>query len=205
MIQATPQMSDSATSDASGAQGRCDQAAFRLVLHALSRPGTIVELAGDQTAPVALHAAAAAVALTLFDFETPVWLDGRLAGDDEVVDFLRFGTGAPVVAALSGAAFAFVADGLVTPPLADFALGSNAAPETSTTVIIQTQGLRQEGGWTLTGPGIKDVARLTIDGLRSDFAAEMIVNHGLFPQGVDVIFAAGNRLAALPRTTRVEA
>ena len=54
------------------------QATFRVVMDVMARPGTIRLLAGI-SAPAPLSASAAAIALTLLDYETPFWLDPPLA------------------------------------------------------------------------------------------------------------------------------
>ena len=36
------------------------------------------------------------------------------------------------------------------------------------------------------------------------FVQEWAANHAMFPRGVDLILCAGNRLAALPRSVRIE-
>ena len=56
---------------------------------------------------------------------------------------------------------------------------------------------------TLKGPGIKDEASLALAGLPDGFWAQVQANHEKFQFGVDLIFAAGDRLTALPRSTRV--
>ena len=53
-------------------------------------------------------------------------------------------------------------------------------------------------GATLTGPGIRDTARLTLPE-----AETFRRNARLFPLGLDFFLTAGDRVAALPRTTRV--
>src|SRR5215471_16904990 len=91
------------------------QGTFRAVVDALARPGTIRRIPSKVAAPPPLNAAAAAVALTLLDYETPIWLDPMLAGRQDVVDWFRFHTGAPITLDPSGAAFAFVADSIRAP------------------------------------------------------------------------------------------
>ena len=46
-------------------------------------------------------------------------------------------------------------------------------------------------------------ARLAVDGAPERFWAGLRDNHARFPRGVDVILAAPDRVAALPRTTSV--
>src|ERR1700755_389424 len=81
------------------------QSTFRKVMDAMARPGTIQTIAPTAGAPEQLAQAAAAIALTLFDHDTPIWLDAALASD-KVTQWLRFNTGCPIVADQSQAAFA---------------------------------------------------------------------------------------------------
>ena len=48
-------------------------------------------------APPPLMRGSAAVALTLFDQDTPLWLDRRMSECPEVANWLKFHSGAPVV------------------------------------------------------------------------------------------------------------
>jgi alpha-D-ribose 1-methylphosphonate 5-triphosphate synthase subunit PhnH len=73
-----------------------NQAVFRALMDALARPGTVKPLVPAAGAPSPLTAAAAAVALALLDYETPVWLDAPLAQSREVADWIRLHAGAPV-------------------------------------------------------------------------------------------------------------
>uniref|UniRef100_UPI001954D889 phosphonate C-P lyase system protein PhnH n=1 Tax=Klebsiella pneumoniae TaxID=573 RepID=UPI001954D889 len=57
------------------------QQAFRAVMNALARPGTIQLVAGLAEAPAPLTPVAAAVVLALADFETSVFLDAPLSTD----------------------------------------------------------------------------------------------------------------------------
>ena len=72
------------------------QSTFRAVMEALSRPGTAQPIAFPATPPIPLTAELAAVALTLFDHDTAVWLDPALMELDAVCTWLAFHTGAPV-------------------------------------------------------------------------------------------------------------
>jgi len=58
---------------------RQSQAVFRTVMEAMARPGRILPLAGGFSPPAPLSATAAAILLTLADFETAVWLDRILS------------------------------------------------------------------------------------------------------------------------------
>lgn len=181
---------------------RESQAVFRRVLDAVSRPGTIQNVSFAPDAPEGLDRAAGAVALTLFDFETPLWLDPALQGG-KAESWLRFHAGCPLTTDPQDAAFALVTDITAMPALGVFNQGDAKYPDRSTTLVIQLA--RLEGGPTVTlrGPGIKDEASLALPGLPAGFWDQVQTNGAQFQFGVDLIFAAGDRLTALPRTTRV--
>lgn len=167
--------------------------AFRAVLQAMARPGTIHRVAGHD-AP-GLSPAAATVLLTLTDATTPLHLAGGLDCPD-LRHWIAFHTGAPASPA-EGAAFAIGRwDDLH--PLSRFDLGQPAYPDRSATLIVETARLADDGP-RLTGPGIRDSARLS---LPETTAFQQ--NRALFPLGFDVILTCGDRIAALPRSTIVE-
>ena len=179
------------------------QVIFRAVLQAMARPGCIVEVPGPLEVPPPLHPAAAAVCLALVDFETSLWLD-RAARTAAAVEYLRFHSGAVIVDAPGTASFALIADVSSMPALDAFPLGTDEEPERSATLILQVASLDATGGRRLTGPGIVGEARLRADGLPPAVWSEIRDNHAGFPRGVDLLLVAGARLAALPRTTRVD-
>lgn len=179
------------------------QAVFRAVMDAMARPGRIGHITVPLAPPAPLGRAMAAVALALTDFETPLWLDPALADNDGVRRWLAFHTGAPVVAAPAEAAFALVADPARRPDLAAFAQGTDDYPDRSTTVIVAVETLAGDRGATLSGPGIDGETRLAADPLGADFWSACRRNHAGFPRGVDLLFTAGDRIAALPRSTRI--
>jgi alpha-D-ribose 1-methylphosphonate 5-triphosphate synthase subunit PhnH len=165
---------------------------FRAALQAMARPGTVHEIAGALP-PAQLSPAAGALALMLADHDTPVWLAPSL-GHGPVRDWLTFHTGAPIVGR-EGARFAFGRwEELL--PLADFPQGTPEYPDRSATLVVEVDGFGTDN--RLTGPGIRDEAWLTVpdpEALRA--------NGRRFPLGLDFFLTCGNRLAALPRTTRV--
>jgi alpha-D-ribose 1-methylphosphonate 5-triphosphate synthase subunit PhnH len=180
------------------------QAVFRAVLAAMARPGRIVDVPGPVAVPSPLDPAAAAVCLALVDLDTPLWLEATCART-EVVEYLRFHCGARPVAAPGQARFAVVADASSLATLAPFDPGTDESPERSATVIVQIATLATGRGRRLTGPGIDGETRLDVRGLPAPFWTAVRENHARFPRGVDLILSAGTTLAALPRTTRVEA
>ena len=180
---------------------RQSQQAFRAALDALSYPGRVVTVPGCVAAPP-LGPAQATLALTLVDFETPVWLDEAAAG---AAAWLRFHCGCPIVETPAAARFAFVAAPDAMPPLAAFDAGSDEYPDRAAALVLAVRGLSGTGDLRLVGPGVPDEAALGAEGLPPDFQAQWRQNRELFPRGVDLFLTDGDRLAGLPRTTRVRA
>ena|SRR5258705_1868335 len=183
---------------------RDQQSVFRNVMRALACPGEICEITTPPPPPPPLAAGAAAIALTLADFETSIWLDAELGASRDVSDYLRFHTGATIVADTARASFALIASGATLPPFETFAQGTLEYPDRSTTFIVQVRTVESGSGLRLKGPGIAGRRHLKIKPLPDDFAERATANRALFPRGIDLIFVAGDRIAALPRTTKVK-
>lgn len=168
-------------------------AAFRQVMEAMARPGTIHRVTGA-TPPAPLSPAAGAVLLTLCDADTPVHLAGAL-DCDPVRAWVAFHTGAP----LTGPSHCMFAVGAWTEliPLSAYQIGTPQYPDRSATLIVQAERLEQTGA-TLSGPGIKETHALSLPETEA-----FQHNAGHFPLGLDFIFTCCDRLAALPRTTIV--
>jgi alpha-D-ribose 1-methylphosphonate 5-triphosphate synthase subunit PhnH len=179
------------------------QAVFRTVMEAMARPGQIAEIGVTLAPPAPLGIAAAALALTLLDFETPVWLDPKLAAAPEVDGWLKFHTGAPRAAGPTAAAFAFMAEPAAMPVFDAFGLGSVEYPDDSTTLVLEVEALTDGDAFHLSGPGIKEARSLAAAPLPADFAARMAANRARFPRGVDLVLTCGRRLAALPRSVHL--
>lgn len=169
-------------------------AVFRSVLQAMARPGRIESVRGAAPPPPCSPAAGAAL-LTLVDSTTPLHLAGG-HDCDGLREWVRFHTGAPLVGRADAAFALGTWDALV--PLADYPLGTPEYPDRSATLIVDLPALSATGA-RLTGPGIRDAARLSLPD-----PAALAANAARFPLGLDFILCAGDRLAALPRTTRVE-
>jgi alpha-D-ribose 1-methylphosphonate 5-triphosphate synthase subunit PhnH len=175
------------------------QQAFRAVLDALARPGQS-RVIGPALPGVALGGAMARLLLSLCDDDTPVWWQSKGAG---LPHWLRFHVGAPVADAPYNASFAVFTDVEQGLTLADFAAGTAAAPEFSTTLLIELPSLTDGPVLAWHGPGIQTVQRVGLQGLPEDFWTQWQANHASFPQGVDIIFTCGEHALGLPRTTRV--
>ena len=179
------------------------QSVFRALLAAMAEPGRIVTLDGLPQPPAGISPAAAAVLLALADYETPLWL---MTPDAAVEAYLRFETGARIVMEPALAAFALVSRAADLATLDVFAQGEPEYPDRSTTLVMEVARLDEAGsggGLLLSGPGIKSTTRLDAGPLPADFKAMMAVNRQRFPLGVDIVLAAGDRIACLPRSLTV--
>jgi alpha-D-ribose 1-methylphosphonate 5-triphosphate synthase subunit PhnH len=168
--------------------------AFRSILQAMARPGTIHDLTGASP-PSPLSVAAGVALLTLADPSTPVHLAG--ATDTPAVrDWLTFHLGAPLVGA-EDADFA-LGTWADLQPVSRFRIGQPDYPDRSATLIVAVDHLEPEGV-RLCGPGIRGAAQLSLPGIPA-----LQANTAIFPLGFDCLFTCGTRIAALPRSTRLE-
>lgn len=172
---------------------------FRLVLQAMAEPGRRLPLAPDLSPPAPLLSTTAAVALTLIDYDTRVWLGHAGAA---VADWLRFHTGCPLVDDPAAAGFAIALGDW--PTLAALPAGTDAYPDRSATLIAQVARLG-DSGLRLNGPGIPDSRDFGFAPVPDDFLAAWKANTRLFPRGIDLILCDGETVAALPRTCAVTA
>ncbi|MBR0718405.1 phosphonate C-P lyase system protein PhnH [Bradyrhizobium liaoningense] len=179
------------------------QSTFRSVMDAMARPGSVRRIAPVAGTPGPMMRGTAAIALTLFDHDTPLWLDARLRESPDVLKWLKFHTGAPVVQDSSVVSFALIADGAALPPLERFALGSNEYPDRSATVILQVESLSDGCAYELRGPGIDGTAAFQAAIKPADLFERLRINEALFPRGIDVVLVADATVVAIPRTTRL--
>ena len=167
--------------------------AFRRIMEAMARPGTIHSVTGAAP-PAPLSPASSAALLVLCDPDTPLHLAGA-ADCPAVRDWVAFHTGAPI-AAPGDCLFALGRwDELA--PLDAYPTGRADYPDRSATLIVEMDRLEEEGA-RLRGPGIETRAHLSLPETGA-FRA----NAALYPMGLDFLFTCGDRVAALPRSTEV--
>jgi len=168
------------------------QRAFRLILKAISEPGSKVALpqlpAWGNASP-----AATAVLMTLVDRKTPFWLDSSLSDEAMLADLQRYGANmtadmATPVALLHGAF--------------DMAIEQFAPDDSRTTVVIEVPAL--SGGLTLrlSGPELRE-PRAIAPRLPSAVLRYLRERAHSSLQPIDLIFTCGDRMMALPHTTNV--
>src|SRR5882724_3306285 len=114
--------------------GHDAQRLFRAVLDAFAHPGRIMSLPDPPAGPGTISPATAAYLLTLVDRDTPLWLAPEFELP-AVRDFVRFHTGAPIVARRDEAVFAVLAHD--TASLDGFAIGTDPYPDRSATLVIE--------------------------------------------------------------------
>ncbi len=176
------------------------QAAFRALLEATARPGTIVSLPPCDPPPP-LPQAAAAILLALCDRDTPLWLDASFA-TRTVCEWLRFHTASPLVSDPADASFAFACADSV--PFDALTPGTDEAPERSATLVLFVEGFVQGRVLRLSGPGIDSATLIPVDGLSEAFLGWRARNLAFYPRGVDVLLITRTEAIALPRTTVVQ-
>jgi alpha-D-ribose 1-methylphosphonate 5-triphosphate synthase subunit PhnH len=169
--------------------------AFREILEAMARPGTIRRIQGARP-PEPVSIAAGTALLVLTDPTTTLHLAGR-ADCPAVHDWVAFHIGAPLVAAEEADFAVGTWDALQ--PVTRFKIGQPDYPDRSATLIVEVDRLVNHGP-ALTGPGIETATWLNLPE-----TATFRANRALFPLGFDTLFTAGDRIAGLPRSTRVEA
>jgi len=154
-----------------------------------------------------LPAGVAATLLTLLDAQTPALLAGEFAAG---AAWLRFHTGARPAAADEPLAMAAARAADVDAALwSRLALGSDDAPQDGATLVVEVDALGDQPGGqgialNLSGPGIPDTRRLVVAGLAPAFWAWRESLAGAWPRGVDLVLTHGERVAALPRSTRIQ-
>jgi len=188
------------------------QQAFRALLAAMASPGRVVELPaacsdgidaplGSDGRPIG--AGLAALLLTLLDRETSVRLHPPF--DSEAVrQYLRFHTG--VRGALPAAYEVVAAAHLDRLLCAGLELGSDEEPQRGATLIVDVPALdaAQAPPLLLHGPGIEWTQCLPVGAIEPAVWRWRIERQPEFPRGVDMVFVHGLRVAALPRSTRLQ-
>lgn len=198
-MQPTTQILDGGFSDAV----MQSQEVFRTIMDVMAQPGTIKSVDMDLNPPAPLSVTMSAIACTLIDADTSIWLDEDLAARPDVKNWLTFQTGAFVTSNCAEANFALVSNLKKMPPLESFSPGTQEYPDRSTTIILQVESLSAGAPLTLAGPGIRDTTTFSPGSLPTDFLKQWAINHAHFPRGVDLIIAGSDAVACLPRSTRI--
>ncbi|WP_313527374.1 phosphonate C-P lyase system protein PhnH [Shinella sp.] len=176
------------------------QAVFRTLMDCMARPGMIGDIAPTVTPPKPMTPAAGAIALTLCDHDTTVWLTPALAAS-ALPGWLAFNAGAVLAEERQNARFAFIEKGAMLPNFCLFAQGTQEYPDRSTTLVVEIEAFEGGRPFVLKGPGIRMQEEIAPVGLPDMFPQFWAENRQKFPRGVDLILVAGDRIVCLPRTT----
>lgn len=174
---------------------------FRQIMNALARPGLVHDLSDAPEPPAGISRAMAGVALTLFDFETSIWLDPMLRGGESEM-WLRFHANCPFVTDPTEAEFALVTNIESAPSLFEFNQGDPRYPDRSTTIVMEVASLSEGGNIELQGPGIETTHSIAVTGCPEDFWEQVTTNGDQFQLGVDLFLTNDTRLLGLPRTVQ---
>jgi len=193
------------------------QQAFRTLLGAMAEPGRLHALPASAAAGLEpqdaqmrppFGTAMAATLLTLLDADTPAHLAGVLANDESRA-WLRFHTGARETSdtATMTAAAARDVDAALWNRLA---LGTDEAPQSGATLFVEVDALSDQPlpgaaiALRLRGAGIESSRDLAVAGLPAAFWQWRGALQAELPRGVDLVLTCGTRLAAIPRSTRIQ-
>jgi alpha-D-ribose 1-methylphosphonate 5-triphosphate synthase subunit PhnH len=178
------------------------QSTFKTLMDCMARPGTIATVSAPSTPPSPMGPGAGAIALTLCDHDTPVYLSPTLMGAG-VQGWLAFQTGSLLTEDRAEAAFAFFEKDAALPAFSTFSMGSQEYPDRSTTIVAELTDLTGGMPLSLSGPGIDGEATITPQGLPPHFEDMWRENAALFPRGVDLVLVSGTDILCLPRATRI--
>lgn len=179
------------------------QAVFRTVLKALSEPARLYRLPTQPAAvPEPLYPACWAVALTLLDRDTRVYLSPAL-NTESIRQNLQFHCACELLENPQSADFVLTTEDQ-TPDLSELKAGTDAYPDQSCTLLIQSRSLTQGQRWQARGPGIRGQQILCSSSLTAQRVEQHQAWQRLFPLGVDVLLLNDNDLLGLPRTTKLE-
>ncbi|MDZ4152974.1 phosphonate C-P lyase system protein PhnH [Methylicorpusculum sp.] len=172
-------------------QAEFQQAAFRCVVEAFSRPGQI------STLPECQHNAALALLATLVDGESSLADPHQMLENGDCLR-LQIKLVSPELAAF------ILCQGAQT---VDFepCLGTLASPEQGATLVLVLDALN--GGrrrYQLTGPGIETTVQIAPQGLDKSWFKQRQHWNSAFPLGVDMLLTSAEGILALPRTTLIK-
>lgn len=177
------------------------QGIFRLLLKGMSEPGLIARLDDVHQYPLQLNAASYAIALTLFDQGTAIYLAPSLQ-HNEVIDSLRFHNSINLLQSSSHADFV-ICNESDRPDLDQLNAGTEAYPDQSCTMIIQCDSFFKGIIYRASGPGIESSRKIRCSAFNGSLLHQREKLSSLFPLGIDFILTCGNEFFCIPRTTRL--
>ncbi len=188
-------------------EGRRSQRAFRTLLDALSRPGSIRRLPDDVL--VADVPPALLLALAIADVEVTVAVL-RSGDDPDWAHLLADATGGRITPVEAAACVTAIVP-LTADDVERLRRGSAFAPEDAARLAIQVAALTDGSTAAddvvvaLDGPGVDGIATLGVTGVDAEVFEALGRVNASFPAGVDTWFVSVHGdVAAIPRSTRIE-
>jgi alpha-D-ribose 1-methylphosphonate 5-triphosphate synthase subunit PhnH len=177
-----------------------EQQTFRVLLNAMSRPGSIGLLpVPEQPGQSRLLP----VAEALVDHEVTF---AMLAERPELIDAVLRLTGSRQ-AAVESADYVFCEAASLAETLGRVKDGTLEYPDRSATVICEVEEVQEtrSDGVEMSGPGIKDSTRVHVRGFGPEAQAAFRSRNSLPPTGIDVVFVSrAGHVTCLSRYTRLE-
>jgi alpha-D-ribose 1-methylphosphonate 5-triphosphate synthase subunit PhnH len=178
-----------------------EQATFRALLTAMSRPGSIHELPSPREDDGS-WGAALVVLQSLLDHEVTFHV---AASDGYPREQLLRRTGARV-AELASADFVLAHRERALAAIEGAREGPFEEPERSATVVVLCSEVGVgEVTLRLTGPGVDGEACLSVDGVTREAFESLVARNAPFPTGIDLVLVDQRRgVACLPRSTSIQ-
>lgn len=183
------------------------QQVYRKLLHSMSRPGTISVLEKEAEGldyELPCKKSTLLCAMTVLDAEVTFHIvpENQQALSEKISEYTS-AKYAPVDQANFVIVLESAMEEAVVEAMQQCKIGNLIDPQLSSTWIIESEKLTEEGGLVLLGPGIQDHARLHT-GLQAAFWEARSKRNKEYPMGVDLIFTDDDSNAVcIPRTTRV--
>lgn len=189
------------------------QATFRVLLESMSRPGKVsqIPLCKYRAPPRGFCPPALSILKTLCDHRVSFSIGGAHARA-EWIRYLEVNLATPFKI-VENADYVLFDGGAYDAGFARMNRGSLEFPESSATALLCVMRVSRDSedaegpvcDLVLTGPGVKDKARLCVAGLDPAYATERQKANRYFPLGVDLFLVdAEGRVAGIPRTSTVE-
>jgi alpha-D-ribose 1-methylphosphonate 5-triphosphate synthase subunit PhnH len=177
------------------------QKIFRGLLTAMSEPGTLIRIGTLVHPPGTLNKAGYAIALTLLDRGSSLYLSPSLS-QDEIIATLGFHCQVICNQQYSLVDFAFCSEH-DWPALNALKIGTEAYPDQSTTLVIQCDSFERGPTLTASGPGIETTQTIRCSAFNGDLLSQREQLNQMQPLGIDMIFTCDHRFFCLPRTTEI--
>jgi alpha-D-ribose 1-methylphosphonate 5-triphosphate synthase subunit PhnH len=178
-----------------------DHATFRIILQAMSHPGTTCQLPIPESMSDE-HAMLIRMLGCLMDNEVTFSIIGNV--NSNLAAALSLHTGS-AQADIEVSDFIIATRGTTIGQLSRIKRGTLEYPDKGATLVYLADEIAEEGGTAeLSGPGINGIARPMFTGLAASELAGLREVNAEYPLGVDaIVLDTFGRIACIPRSTRI--